>query len=225
MKKLFLILVVLLPVLVACKDQGPQKPKPPLNGDYYEGDTINFTKYVYKNGVVVSQATFVNNRIDGTATEFFNDGKPRLSIEYVDGRRNGLTTTYYDTGEKHGETTYVDGKKEGVAFTYMKNGNITSEVPYHNNKPIPGIKEFDAKGEPVEQPKGKITNKGGKVEIRLTNPKFPLSEVFTEINGKQYQVNVEKGVAVYGSTVPKGTIFRIIYKTPQGQEGAVDVKY
>ena len=223
MKRLLLITVLAM-FVIAC-DEAPKKPKPPTNGYFYDGDSLNFTRYLYKDGVAVQEMPFVNGKVEGLTKEYYLDGKLRSTIEYKDAKRNGLFIMYYETGEKYSETPYANGKEEGVSQYYKKDGTVTAKVKYANGEPLPPLEEFDAEGETIPQPRIKFRTSGGSLKMELDDKSFKATQFYTiEQNGKLVKIPTAKGEGALVS-FHNGIKVRAIYTTKRGREGAVDGKY
>ncbi|MDR3245570.1 MAG: hypothetical protein LBT50_03965 [Prevotellaceae bacterium] len=223
MRNIFFISILLLAVC-ACGGSTTKKPAPPRDGVVYEGDTINFTKFTYKEGFLEKEEPFVNNKIHGTMKHYFPDGKLRYTIEYKEAKRNGTMTSYYETGEKHGDIPYVDGKIEGTRHNYKKDGSLTMVCSYIKGKPIPPLEEYDATGQKVKQPVIKFSTSGGALKMELSDKTFTSVSFFKIVNGELQEITTEKSVGRLYSA-KKGTQIRAYYKSPRGSEGAVDAKY
>jgi hypothetical protein len=209
--------------LVCCTTKKTN-PTPPVNGDYYlpPDDSVNFTKFIYKNGIIISEQPFVNNKIHGLQKTYYDDGKLRHTIEFVEAKRNGMTTLYYKSGEKHSEIPYKDGKEDGVKRIFRENGDVAQEAPYSKGIPAPELKEYDDKGNLIPQPK--IVFSGA--TVKLSAKSFVLEKLY-KVEGEEL-VEIKDAVSSgKGSlkNVKKGAVIRAIYKTSRGAEGATDGKY
>ncbi|MDR2424818.1 MAG: hypothetical protein LBD59_08865 [Prevotellaceae bacterium] len=227
MKKLLFITV--LAMIIACAE-APKKPKPPTNGYFYEYkddkvDTLNFKRYLYKNGIVVQEMLFVDGKVNGEAKEYYLDGKLRSTIEYKDAKRNGMFVMYYETGEKYSETPYENGKEQGISQFYKKDGAVTAKVKYETGVPVPPLEEFDSEGKPIQQPKIKFRTSGGSLKMELDDKSFKATQFYTmEKNGKLVKIPTAKGEGVLVS-FQSGTKVRAVYTSKRGREGAVDARY
>jgi hypothetical protein len=222
MKRIFLIGVILMG-LFAC-NESTKKPSPPRDGALYEGDSLNFIKYTYKEGTLTSEETFVNGKIHGVAKYYYRNGNIRTTIEYKEARRNGIATSYYETGEKHGDTPYLDGKINGIKHNYKKDGSPTMVCSYENGKPVPPLEEYDAVGEKIKQPVIKFSTSGGVLRMELNDKTCTSVSFYKIVKDKLIEIPTEKGVGRLPGAV-KGTQIRAYYKSPRGADGAVDAKY
>jgi hypothetical protein len=222
MRKIFIATVILLNFF-ACIETT-KKPEPPRNGVQYEGDSLNFVKYTYKEGNLMSEEPFVNGRMHGEAKYYYQNGKLRNTIEYKDAKRNGLFTYYYETGEKHSDMPYVNGKINGTRHNYKKNGSLTMACSYVDGKPVPPLEEYDAAGEKIKQPTIKFSVSGGVLKMELSDKTFTVSSFSRIEKDNLIEIPVEKGAGrLQGAK--KGVQIRAYYKSPRGAEGAVDAKY
>jgi hypothetical protein len=222
MEKVFLLSIVLLGIL-AC-GETTKKASPPKNGVHYEGDSTNFVKYTYKEGLLVSEEPFVNNRIHGVAKHYFQNGNTRTVIEYKDAKRHGTMLSYYETGEKHSDIPYLNGKINGTRHNYKKDGALTMVCTYVDGKPVPPLEEYDAGGKPIKQPSIKFSASGGILKMELSDRTFTSPSFFKITKDGLVEIPMEKSSGrMVGAT--RGTKIRAYYKSPRGAEGAVDAKY
>jgi hypothetical protein len=222
MKRIFLISIVLIGIF-AC-GESIKKPVPPRDGVQYEGDSLNFTKYTYKEGVLSSVELFANGKIHGVATHYYQNGNLRTTIEYKEAKRNGIMVSYYETGEKHGDVPYLNGKINGTRHNYKKDGSLTMVCSYVNGKPIPPLEEYDAAGKKIKQPEIKFSTSGGILKMELSDRTYTSPSFYKIVKDELIEIPVEKGVGRLSGAV-KGTKIRAYYKSPRGAEGAIDAKY
>ena len=225
MKRAIYCLLCVSVAFAACNSE-PSKPKPPKDGVYYDpaDDTVNFTKYIYKNGIVVSEQSFKDNRIEGTTKEYYENGKLRITVEYADAKRNGMSVVYYQGGSKRSEVPYKDGKINGVEVNYYEDGTIASKVPYENGTPVPGIEEFKKDGVKLEQPSIVFKPKGSNVEAHLSNNSYRNVKFYRMEDGKAVELPLN-GSAGSLRNVRRGTVIRAVYKTPFANDGVVEARY
>jgi hypothetical protein len=224
MKKVFLASIILFGILACGETNKKNDPPPPRDGVVYKGDSLNFIKYTYKEGNLVSEEPFVNGKIHGEAKHYYQDGKLRTTIEYKDARRNGIMVSYYETGDKHGDISYLNGKIHGTRHNYKKDGSLTMACSYVEGKPVPPLEEYDAAGEKIKQPVIKFSTGGGVLKMELSDRTYTAPSFFKMENGKLVEIPIERGVGRL-SGAQKGTQIRAYYKSPRGAEGAVDAKY
>jgi hypothetical protein len=222
MRKVLIVSVILLN-LFGCIETT-KKPEPPRDGVQYEGDSLNFIKYTYKEGVLVSEEPFVNGKIHGEAKHYYQNGKLRTIIEYKDARRNGNLVYYYDTGEKHSDVPYVNGKIHGTRHNYKKDGSLTMVCSYINGKPVPPLEEYDVSGAKIKQPTIKFSVSGGVLKMELSDRTFTSPSFFKIEKDNLVEISTERGVGRLPGA-GKGVQIRAYYKSPRGAEGAVDAKY
>jgi hypothetical protein len=223
MKKIILMSIILLCIFASCGETTKKNVRP-TNGAYYEGDSVNFVKYTYKEGILVSEEPFLNNRIHGTAKHYYTNGILRTTIEYKEAKRNGIMLSYYETGEKHSDIPYLNGKIDGTRHNYTMAGALTMVCAYVNGKPVPPLEEYDAGGQLIKQPVIKFSTSGGILKMELSNKTFIPTAFVKVVNDELVEIPIEKGVGRL-SGAKKGTQIRAYYKSSRGAEGAVDAKY
>jgi hypothetical protein len=219
-----ILLISLLSISLFACNESTKKPAPPRDGVLYEGDSLNFVKYTYKNGLLVSEEPFADGKIHGVAKHYFQNGNLRNTIEYKEARRNGTMITYYETGEKHGDVPYLNGKIHGTRHNYKKDGSPTMTCSYVNGKPVPPLEEYDAAGEKIKQPTIKFSTSGGVLKMELSNRTYTNVSFYKIVKNELIEIPTEKGIGRLSGAV-KGTQIRAQYRSPRGAEGAVDAKY
>jgi hypothetical protein len=218
-----IILLMVLPLFIACTGT-PGKPKPPQNGPFYVGDSLNYIKYLYKDGIMMSETPFVNGKAHGLSKDYFSSGALRLTVEYQNARRNGMSTMYYDTGEKYSEIPYVDGKISGTKLNYRKDGSLTAKVTCMDGVPVPPLEEYDMNGKAIAQPVIKFRTDGGTLNMELSDRAFTATQFYVvEKDGLKRIPTAKKAGSL--SSPRKGILIRAVYTTARNNEGAVDAKY
>jgi hypothetical protein len=70
--------------------------------------------------------------------------------KYIDGKINGLYTMWYEGGQKWPEGNYVDGKENGLHITWFENGQKRREELYKMRELI-NEKEWNEKGKEIKR--------------------------------------------------------------------------
>ena len=73
------------------------------------------------------EQTYVDGKLHGQATVYFEDGKPRVQSTFKDGLREGKVTEWDATGRKIAEADYVAGKLDGKLVRYAPDGATSVE--------------------------------------------------------------------------------------------------
>ncbi len=102
--------------------------------------------YYEKSGALKSEMTIKNKKKNGPAKKYYPTGELHTLVNYVDNVKEGEAIWYYKNGHPYRVTKYVNGKKEGIRKIYYENGKLQAEIPYKNNEPIEGLKEYNVKG-------------------------------------------------------------------------------
>jgi antitoxin component YwqK of YwqJK toxin-antitoxin module len=210
--------------MAGCGEQQPKKPVPPSDGYFYEGDSLNFVRKLYKQKVLVQETTFVNGKAHGTEKNYYKDGTLSSTVEFSEARRNGMSASYYETGEKYMETPYINGKIHGTRLMYMKNGSVSMKAEYINGKPVPPLEEYGADGQKIAQPSIKFQKTEGNLKMELSDRKYRISQFYRIENNDLIEIATKNGAGILPGAV-KGVKIRAVYTSPRGAEGAVDAKY
>jgi hypothetical protein len=210
-------------------------------GNNREGLTRNY----HEDGSLMSEINYVNNAKDGISRDFYPNNKVRMEIMYQKGIMQGEAKWYYETGEVYRVTPYVKGKSEGIQKEYYKDGRIKAEIPHNSGVTIPGLKEYNIKGELLPMPSivvsemDKSITKGDFVlKIYLSNhstnvkwyegnlpdwTNFPksLSVILSDSEGK----GSIRFAAVPGSVVKKTIYIYAVATTEMGNQLVLKKKY
>ena len=66
----------------------------------------------------------------GLRTQYYNDGKKFIDIEYLGGHKNGRAVNWYRNGQVQWERTFKSDQLDGDSIRYDSEGNITQHVIY-----------------------------------------------------------------------------------------------
>lgn len=99
-------------------------------------------------GMVYSEVSYKGEKPHGSSKIYHPNGKLFMDIMYRDGVKHGLSKQYYQNGILYLEATYVNGVMEGLAKKYHKDGKLKAEMPFRNDFPCVGLKEYILNGDP-----------------------------------------------------------------------------
>lgn len=57
-------------------------------------------KFYAENGIIETEKTYLNNRLNGLYKEFYKSGKLYYTSNYINDNLNGEMLFYYESGEK-----------------------------------------------------------------------------------------------------------------------------
>jgi antitoxin component YwqK of YwqJK toxin-antitoxin module len=114
-------------------------------------DSARFTGYAYgrNDGALIQGTSYVNGKVNGTATEWYRNGQKKVEKNIVDDKLNGTVIVWYECGQKKGEMGYVDGKQNGKGTGWHENGLKSLEVNFVNGKRV-SKKNWDEKGNEIK---------------------------------------------------------------------------
>lgn len=127
---------------ISCDLIPEKKNSSPVNND----NTSIHKAYYEKSGDIKTEITIKNKKKNGPAKKYYPTGELHTLLNYVNNVKEGEAIWYYKNGQPYRVTKYVNGKKEGIRKIYYKNGKLQAEIPYKNNEPIEGLKEYNVKG-------------------------------------------------------------------------------
>lgn len=97
----------------------------------------------YLNG---KQILTIGNQVNGSYSEYYEDGQLARVEFRSDFLREGLWLTYYENGQKCTEGAYKNDQKNGVFTNYYENGQIASQGKFVNDKMEGVWKEYADNG-------------------------------------------------------------------------------
>lgn len=133
-KRNFIYLVIILPMLIACTEQKKQywhngNLKSELN--YENGKLNGKANWYYKNKQKEQEAFYYNNQLHGEMTRWYPNGQLELIAYYKHGKLEGTFLIYTIDGNKDTEENYLNDTLEGVFLKYHSNGTFKIQGQYH----------------------------------------------------------------------------------------------
>lgn len=89
-------------------------------------------KSYYSNGTVQSEASFVNDVLDGANITYYSNGRVKEEKNFSQGILDGYVREYYSTGVMKEECFVKYGIKDGAYRTYFENGQLKELINYSN---------------------------------------------------------------------------------------------
>lgn len=113
-----------------------------------EGLKDGMFKQYRKDGSLLEESEYEDDKLSGTRKMYFPDGK-QVEIEelYKDDVMVGKHVVYYPNGAKLIESNFVDGKMTGILTKYFEDGNIMEVVTFEDNVEQGPFKEYYANGQ------------------------------------------------------------------------------
>ena len=81
-----------------------------------------------------------NGNIDGSWTEWHENGQKKIKSNYINGNLDGYLTIWNENGQRDSKSYFFNGRLDS-SWTYYRNGNVKKEEIYKNNI-ISNIKLF-----------------------------------------------------------------------------------
>ncbi|MGB0896753.1 MAG: toxin-antitoxin system YwqK family antitoxin [Flavobacteriaceae bacterium] len=91
--------------------------------------------YERNTGVLVEEETYVDGKLHGVKTSYYNDGKVLQTQDFKNDLLDGKKIMYAPNGKVSSEYNFVKGKSHGKFVEYDKNGKIEKTGKYYMNKP------------------------------------------------------------------------------------------
>ena len=84
----------------------------------------------HPNGKIAARGYFVNDKMNGLWTQWYESGKKEREENYVDDLLDGRMAKWDEKGQLKEEAWYKKGKLEGKKITWDENGNVLTETEY-----------------------------------------------------------------------------------------------
>lgn len=141
----------------------------------------------------------------------YPNGKIRYKRQYVDGKLDGASSAYYESGKLKTHAIFRDGKLDGMTTGFYENGAVKAEIPMYKGKVDGYQKEFYSNGQMMSISQfqnginigaKKIYYSNGNLKAKLYyNDKGRLDGTIIEYypdGNKRYSIKVEDGLAIKG---------------------------
>ena len=118
------------------------------------------TRKEFKNGKVLSEATFKDGNQVGVQKDYYEDGKIKAELPYKNDVIEGIMKEYYPNGKLKSNISMKNGKRDGLEKIYYENGKLKYELNYKNGTPYGNMKLYDENGNFVaDAPYVEVTTK------------------------------------------------------------------
>ncbi len=114
--------------------------------EYSNGILNGVSITVHINGSVTSDATFLNNKLNGQRTAMSNYGNVKVIETYHDSILDGRKRMYYDNGTLQEDGNWKNAQKDGPFKWYRSDGTLSLENTYVSGVLQGPSKEYDEKG-------------------------------------------------------------------------------
>ncbi len=116
-------------------------------------------KYYHLNSdVVMTREFYKNDKLEGTRSVYFPNGKIAEETVYKNGVKHGPYKKYTATGVVLEEVTYANGEIDGIAIYRDSDGSLASKGPYVNGLKK-GVWEFYQGGKLIKKEKHPVVKK------------------------------------------------------------------
>ena len=97
-------------------------------------------------GPFISQATFVNGKLDGNWVIYDSKQHKISQWEFVDGERHGRSTAWFANGHKMREIEYDNGEIDGQLIEWSADGKLVSKETYQHGRRLASRTDKDPAG-------------------------------------------------------------------------------
>lgn len=115
---------------------------------FSDSGNIARTKTFHKNGKVMAQGKYVNERKDSTWLFYDPFGNISLSEDYRDGVKHGKAIHYYDDGTIAEESNWKEGVKHGTSKSYFPGETLKMKANYNKGKLSGQVLFYNTRGRP-----------------------------------------------------------------------------
>jgi len=143
-----LVLPFLLLVLGISSCSGPESNSASDGKTNQQTKDADIRKTFDNSGNLISQVEYKDDKRDGTAYNYYKNGKPKLKVEYKEGKKHGSYSWFYENGNVYKEVEFKEGLKDGIERFYREDGSLKYETPYKEDRPGTGFVEYGVSGEP-----------------------------------------------------------------------------
>jgi antitoxin component YwqK of YwqJK toxin-antitoxin module len=101
---------------------------------YLEGKINGKATVFFQDGSVSEVKNYRHGILDGLWEQYFNDGKLKLKASYLAGEKQGAYKTFYITGQLNLSGQYQNGHQDGT-WTYLnEDGSLIKKEIYRNGR-------------------------------------------------------------------------------------------
>jgi antitoxin component YwqK of YwqJK toxin-antitoxin module len=126
---------------IACEKNGAILVQQYYKNDQLHGEQRKYTNTA-KGRILKSHYMFKEGKLNGTCTDFSDNGTIQTQTEYVMGVKSGIAKWYFSSGILAMEQTYRDNALNGIQKVYNPQGILVSEGNLINNKKNGEWKEY-----------------------------------------------------------------------------------
>lgn len=115
---------------------------------YAKGQLSGKRKIYFPDGKQVEiEENYIADELVGDHVVFYPSGAKLLESTFVEGKMNGLLTKYFEDGSINETVTFVDNEEQGPFKEYYANGQVQWEGQYLNGDQEFGLlKQYDEAG-------------------------------------------------------------------------------
>jgi len=103
-------------------------------------------EYKRSDSTLLSRINYKNYKKHGPAVGYYRNGNKHNEVVYDQGVKHGSAKIYYENGNLYRETNYHYGVNNGMQKLYRNSGKLMAEIPFQQNFPGIGLKEYNLIG-------------------------------------------------------------------------------
>ncbi|MDD2772779.1 MAG: hypothetical protein PHP45_03680 [Elusimicrobiales bacterium] len=134
----------------------------------------------FKDKVFDEEASFKNNKLDGTRKTCYPNGNISVEENYRDGKLSGLRRSFYENGQVNSEENYADDRLSGPRRRYYDNGKLWNEENYADGRLEGARKDYYPTGVPRLQENYKTGRLSGERKFYYDNGHLMYEETYLE---------------------------------------------
>ena len=92
------------------------------------------------------KATYLNGKLEGKRTLFFENGQVEILETYKNDLLDDTLFVYFENGNINQKVPYVQGVLEGVVKSYYASGKLKEKVMFQNNEENGDFEEYHENG-------------------------------------------------------------------------------
>lgn len=101
-----------------------------LESAVYSNGKLNGIRKLFKNGILESEETHVDDKYEGPFKAYHPNGKLQIEANYINDIMTGDVKVYYPSGQLKEIVRFADNVEDGPFVEYHENGKLKAEGNY-----------------------------------------------------------------------------------------------
>ncbi|MBL7820248.1 MAG: toxin-antitoxin system YwqK family antitoxin [Saprospiraceae bacterium] len=101
-----------------------------IETSFYKNGKLNGIRKLYKNGILESEETRLEDKYEGPFKAYHPNGKLQIEANYINDIMTGDVKVYYPSGQLKEIVRFADNVEDGPFVEYYENGKLKAEGNY-----------------------------------------------------------------------------------------------